>query len=58
MPKILRPLDVYKHLPGTNCGKCGEINCMAFAAKLIERQVQLNNVHLFLNLNIKLNLKL
>ena len=41
MPKILRPLDVYKHLPGTNCGKCGEINCMAFAAKLIERQVSI-----------------
>ena len=39
MPKILRPLDVYKYLPGTNCGECGEVNCMAFAAKLIERQV-------------------
>ena len=42
MPKILRPLDVYKHLPGTNCGKCGEVNCMAFAAKLIERQVSID----------------
>ncbi|MEM2540231.1 MAG: acetyl-CoA decarbonylase/synthase complex subunit gamma [Candidatus Methanomethylicia archaeon] len=39
MPKILRPLDVYKHLPGTNCGKCGETSCMAFASKLIERKV-------------------
>ena len=38
MPKLLRPLDVYRHLPGTNCGECGEVNCMAFAAKLIERQ--------------------
>lgn len=37
MPKILRPLDVYRSLPGTNCGECGEANCMAFAAKLIER---------------------
>jgi len=38
MPKLLRPLDVYRHLPGTNCGECGEVNCMAFAAKLIERE--------------------
>ncbi|MCX8204654.1 MAG: acetyl-CoA decarbonylase/synthase complex subunit gamma [Candidatus Nezhaarchaeota archaeon] len=38
MPKILRPLDVYRNLPGTNCGECGEVNCMAFAAKVIERQ--------------------
>ncbi|MEM4700442.1 MAG: acetyl-CoA decarbonylase/synthase complex subunit gamma [Candidatus Nezhaarchaeales archaeon] len=38
MPRILRPLDVYRCLPGTNCGECGEVNCMAFAAKLIERQ--------------------
>jgi len=41
MPKILRPMDVYKYLPGTNCGKCGEANCMAFATKLIERQVSI-----------------
>lgn len=41
MPKILRPMDVYKHLPGTNCGKCGETNCMAFATKLIERQASI-----------------
>ena len=41
MPKILRPMDVYKHLPGTNCGKCGETNCMSFATKLIERQVSI-----------------
>jgi len=38
VPKLLRPLDVYRHLPGTNCGECGEVNCMAYAAKLIERQ--------------------
>lgn len=42
MPKILRPLDVYKDLPGTNCGECGEVNCMAFAAKLIERVVSVD----------------
>lgn len=37
MPKILRPLDVYKLLPQTNCGKCGETTCMAFAAKVADR---------------------
>jgi len=34
--KILRPLDVYKYLPQTNCMECGEPNCMSFAAKLVE----------------------
>jgi acetyl-CoA decarbonylase/synthase complex subunit gamma len=34
--RILRPLDIYKHLPQTNCEKCGEPNCMSFAAKLAE----------------------
>jgi acetyl-CoA decarbonylase/synthase complex subunit gamma len=34
--RILRPLDVYKHLPQTNCKECGEPNCMSFAAKLVE----------------------
>lgn len=38
MPKILKPLQVYPHLPKTNCGKCGEVSCMAFAVKLIERE--------------------
>ncbi len=37
MPKILRPLDVYKLLPQTNCGQCGESSCMAFAAKVADR---------------------
>jgi acetyl-CoA decarbonylase/synthase complex subunit gamma len=34
--RILRPLDVYKYLPQTNCKECGEPNCMSFAAKLVE----------------------
>ncbi|MCS7139829.1 MAG: acetyl-CoA decarbonylase/synthase complex subunit gamma [Candidatus Nezhaarchaeota archaeon] len=37
MPKIIRPLDVYKVLPQTNCGQCGESTCMAFAAKVADR---------------------
>ena len=31
-----RPLDVWKLLPQTNCGKCGEATCMAFAFLLIQ----------------------
>ncbi|MEM1994941.1 MAG: acetyl-CoA decarbonylase/synthase complex subunit gamma [Nitrososphaerales archaeon] len=31
-------LDVYKYLPQTNCGECGEVNCMSFASKLLERR--------------------
>lgn len=32
-PKLL---DVLRHLPRANCGKCGFTSCMAFAAALIE----------------------
>ncbi|MEM2320350.1 MAG: acetyl-CoA decarbonylase/synthase complex subunit gamma [Candidatus Bathyarchaeia archaeon] len=37
----ISPLDVYTLLPRTNCGKCGESNCMAFATKLVNREVAL-----------------
>lgn len=30
-------LGIYNFLPHTNCGECGETNCMAFAAKLLDR---------------------
>ena len=33
----LGPLAVYQHLPGTNCGDCGEPTCMAFAASVVTR---------------------
>ncbi|MBS7652220.1 MAG: acetyl-CoA decarbonylase/synthase complex subunit gamma [Candidatus Bathyarchaeia archaeon] len=39
--KELSPIDVYKLLPGTNCRECGETNCMAFAARLVNREVPL-----------------
>jgi len=32
------PLNLYKFLPKTNCGECGEETCMAFAAGLIARE--------------------
>jgi len=39
--KELSPIDVYKLLPKTNCKECGFENCMAFAAKVVNREVQL-----------------
>ena len=39
--KELSPIEVYKLLPGTNCKECGETNCMAFAAKLVTREANL-----------------
>ena len=32
--KKLTAIDVYKLLPATNCKKCGELTCLAFAVKL------------------------
>ena len=40
--KELSPIDVYKLLPKTNCKECGEENCMAFAAKIVNREVQVD----------------
>jgi len=37
----LSPIDAYKLLPKTNCKQCREANCMAFAAKLVNREVSL-----------------
>jgi acetyl-CoA decarbonylase/synthase, CODH/ACS complex subunit gamma len=39
--KELSPIDVYMLLPRTNCKECGETNCMAFAAKLVNREASL-----------------
>ncbi|MCJ7635220.1 acetyl-CoA decarbonylase/synthase complex subunit gamma [Candidatus Bathyarchaeota archaeon] len=38
----MSPIDVYKLLPRTNCKECGEENCMAFATKLVNREVTLD----------------
>ncbi len=43
MPKkTLSPTEIYKHLPKTNCKECGEENCMAFATKLVNRELSLD----------------
>lgn len=34
-------MDIYKLLPKTNCGDCGEASCMAFATKLSEKETDL-----------------
>jgi ArsR family metal-binding transcriptional regulator len=36
-------LEVFKSLPGTNCGDCGETTCMAFAVKLAAGQARLED---------------
>ncbi|MEM1525439.1 MAG: (Fe-S)-binding protein, partial [Nitrososphaerales archaeon] len=39
--KTISPIEVYKFLPKTNCKECGEPNCMAFAVKLVNREIEL-----------------
>jgi len=40
--KELSPIDVYKLLPRTNCKECGEENCMAFATKVVNREISVD----------------
>jgi ArsR family metal-binding transcriptional regulator len=35
----LKALDIYRLLPGTNCKKCGELTCLAFAVKLVGQEI-------------------
>jgi acetyl-CoA decarbonylase/synthase complex subunit gamma len=35
------PVDIYKLLPRTNCQKCGQKTCVAFAAKLVNKEATL-----------------
>ena len=37
----LTALQLYRLLPGGNCGKCGEPTCLAFAVKLAEEEASL-----------------
>ena len=37
----LKALDIFKLLPGTNCRKCGELTCLAFAVKLVGRETEI-----------------
>jgi ArsR family metal-binding transcriptional regulator len=37
----LRALDVFKLIPGTNCKRCGEPSCLAFAVKLAAQEMEI-----------------
>ena len=41
--KELSPIDIYKVLPKINCKECGQDNCMAFATKIVNREVELDS---------------
>ncbi|MEW6715053.1 MAG: DUF3786 domain-containing protein [Nitrospirota bacterium] len=38
----MNPLEIYKRLPGINCGKCTAKTCMAFAMKMAKNEVSLS----------------
>ncbi|MEM2094938.1 MAG: acetyl-CoA decarbonylase/synthase complex subunit gamma [Candidatus Bathyarchaeia archaeon] len=38
----LSPIDIYRELPKTNCKECGVDNCMAFATRLVNREMTLD----------------
>ena len=37
----LKALDIFKLLPGTNCKKCGEPTCLAFAVRLVGQEIEI-----------------
>jgi len=37
----LKALDIFKLLPGTNCKKCGERTCLAFAVRLVGQEIDI-----------------
>ncbi len=43
MPMDIGPMDVYRMLPGDNCGECGVKTCMGFATELIERRAEVDD---------------
>jgi ArsR family metal-binding transcriptional regulator len=36
----LKPSDIHKLLPGTNCKECGFRSCLAFAFKLVDQKIE------------------
>ena len=37
----LKALDIFRLLPGTNCKRCGDPTCLAFAVKLVGRDIEI-----------------
>jgi ArsR family metal-binding transcriptional regulator len=52
---VLRPLEVFKLLPGKNCKECGEMTCMAFALKLINDELELQKCPLLFTKEFETN---
>ncbi len=49
----LSAIDLYKYLPKTNCRKCGEATCLAFAVKVLSGDRKLKECPLLLEENVK-----
>jgi ArsR family metal-binding transcriptional regulator len=45
--QVPRPLDVWALLPQTNCGRCGEATCIAFAFGLLQQHRALGECEVF-----------
>jgi ArsR family metal-binding transcriptional regulator len=41
MSRELKPTDIYKLLPATNCKECGQASCFAFAFKLVRKETEI-----------------
>lgn len=41
MKQELKPTDIHKLLPGTNCKECGQASCFAFAFKLVRKATEI-----------------
>ena len=41
MAAELKALDIFRLLPGTNCKRCEEPSCLAFAVKLVGRNIEI-----------------
>jgi len=41
MKQELKPTDIHKLLPGTNCKECGQTTCFAFAFKLVRKAIEI-----------------
>jgi ArsR family metal-binding transcriptional regulator len=52
---VLRPLEVFKLLPGGNCRECGEATCMAFALKLVNNEIELQKCPLLFTKELETN---
>jgi len=42
MASPVSPIEIQKHLPKTNCKKCGHSTCMAFAIKLLKEEAYID----------------